>query len=60
MEDCGEESVCLGLEIRGERKIKVLHLSPTRYAENVLEHFGVSNSKPVVTPMDGQLHFTDR
>ncbi len=55
MEDCGEASVCLGLEIRRDRSNKRLHLSQSRYAEKVLERFGMALSKPVVTPMDKQL-----
>ncbi len=59
MKDCGEASVCLGLEIRRDRKTKSLHLSQKRYAEKVLERFGMAESKPVVTPMNGQLELSD-
>ncbi len=59
MKECGETSVCLGLEIRRDGKNKSLHLSQKRYAENVLQRFEMAESKPVVTPMNGQLELSD-
>ncbi len=59
MEDCGEASICLGLEIRRDRPKKLLHLSQQRYAEKILHRFGMEDSKPVVTPMEGQLLQSD-
>ncbi len=59
MEDCGEASVCLGLEIHRNRSKKTLHVSQSRYAEKVLKRFGMESSKPVVTPMDKQLEQQD-
>ncbi len=59
MEDCGEASVCLGLETRRDRTKKTLHLSQSRYAEKVLERFGMTLSKPVVTRMEKQLEQQD-
>ncbi len=55
MEDCGEASVSLGLEIRRDRTKKILHFSQSRYAEKVLERFDMTLSKPVVTPIEKQL-----
>ncbi len=46
MEDCGEASVRLGLEIRRDRTKKTLHFSHSRYAKNALERFGMTLSKP--------------
>ena len=54
MSDLGEARVCLGLEITRNRN-RTLHVSQEHYANKVLERFGMHNSKPVVTPMDGQL-----
>ncbi len=59
MQDCGEASVVLGLEIRRDRSKKLLHLSQKRYTEKVLERFGMETSKPVATPMKGQLQPSD-
>ncbi len=59
MEDCGEASVCLGIKIRRDRSKKELHLRQSRYAAKVLERFGMASSKPVVTPMDGQIEPQD-
>ena len=54
MTDCGEAKVCLGLEIRRDRRRKKLHLSQAKYTAKVLERFNMSDCKPVVTPMSGQ------
>lgn len=55
MSDLGEAKVCLGLEITRDRENRVLQVSQERYANKVLERFSMNNSKPVVTPMEGQL-----
>ena len=55
MSDLGEARVCLGLEITRDRAKRTLHVSQEHYANKVLERFGMHNSKPVVTPMDGQI-----
>ncbi len=54
MEDCGEASVCLGLRYV-ETEQETLHLNQSRYSEKVLERFGMTLSKPVVTPKEKQL-----
>ena len=59
MTDCGDASVCLGLEIRRVRGKKTLHLSQTAYTAKILQRFGMKNCKPVVTPMEGQLTQAD-
>ena len=53
--DLGEARVCLGLEITRDRSKRTIHVSQEHYANKVLERFSMHNSKPVVTPMDGQL-----
>lgn len=55
MKDCGAAKICLGLEISRCRTSRTLHVCQGRYAEKVLQRFGMSDSKPVVTPMDVQL-----
>ena len=55
MNDCGIASLCLGVEIEHNYKGDFITLSQKIYTAKVLERFGMQNSKPVSTPMDGQL-----
>ena len=59
MKDCGRARVCLGLEIVRDPSRGLLHLNQTRYAEKVLERFGMENSSPVTTPMQAQISIGD-
>lgn len=59
MKDCGRAKICLGLEIGNDPGNNILLLSQTRYAEKILERFGMLNAKPVVTPMESQISSTD-
>eukprot|EP00171_Calliarthron_tuberculosum_P023718 IDg23718t1 len=59
MTDCGEANVCLGLEIRRDRTKKTLHVSQTSYISKILERFGMTMCKPVVTLMDSQIQQSD-
>ncbi len=54
-----KQASALGLKFRRDRSKKELHLSQSRYAAKVLERFGMASSKPVVTPMDGQIEPQD-
>eukprot|EP00171_Calliarthron_tuberculosum_P005492 IDg5492t1 len=55
MKDCGKAAVCLGLEIYNNPSRKTVFINQERYAEKVLERFGMLTSKPVVTPMEKQI-----
>ena len=59
MKDCGKARVCLGLEIVRDSPRGLLHLNQTRYAEKVLERFGMENSSPAATPMQAQISISD-
>ena len=59
MKDCGRVRVCLGLEIARNTSKGLLHLNQSRYAEKVLERFGMENASPVVTPMQAQISVAD-
>lgn len=59
MKDCGRARVCLGLEILRNPSKGLLHLNQSRYAEKVLERFGMENASPVVTPMQAQISVGD-
>src|SRR3954464_4524879 len=49
MKDLGAASRILGIDIRRDRKKSKLCLSQKAYLRKILEMFGMSNSKPVVT-----------
>ena len=51
MKDLGEAKVILGLEITRDRKNRELHLGQSKYAGDILERFGMHDSRPVSTPM---------
>lgn len=59
MKDCGEARMCLGLEIRRDRKKKNLFLSQSLYIDKIMERFGMQDCKSVSTPMDTQLERSD-
>ena len=52
MKDLGEAKVCLGLEITRDRQQRKLWLTQQSYMEKILGRFGMSDSKPVPTPME--------
>ncbi len=54
MKDVCEAKMCLGLEITRDRANRILKLSQTAYAESVLERFGMTNCKPVTTPLESR------
>ncbi len=56
MKDMGEVKVILGIEISRDRSTRRLFINQSEYTQNVLEKFGMINSKPVVTPMDRSYH----
>lgn len=51
MNDLGEARVCLELQITRNRKEKKLRLSQQGYIEKIVQSFGMSESKPLATPM---------
>src|ERR1044072_5206600 len=54
IKDLGAASRILGIDIRRDRKQSRLCLSQEAYLRKILEKFGMSNSKPVVTPTNPQ------
>ena len=49
--DLGAAKKILGMEIHRDRSSKKLWLSQQGYVEKVLDGFGISNAKPVSTPL---------
>ena len=54
MKDLGGASRILGIDIQRDRKKSKLCLSQEAYLRKILEKFGMSNSKSVVTPTNPQ------
>ena len=52
MKDLGEADVCLGIQIRRNRKNRTLTIDQHAYVTKVLKEFGMEDSKPVSTPID--------
>ncbi len=52
----GEAKVILGIEISRDRSTRRLFINQSDYTLNVLERFGMTNSKSVVTPMYRSYH----
>lgn len=55
IKDKGSLSYFLGLEIKYYQKNGILSISQTRYIENFLEKFGMTNSNNCNIPMDPNL-----
>lgn len=49
IKNLGQPSYCLGIEIKKSRES--IHLSQANYIRDILERFGMSDCKPVSTPM---------
>ena len=56
MKDLGPAKVMLGIEIKRNRNERQLFISQSEYTKEILERFGMSDSKSVVTPMDKSYH----
>ena len=56
MKDLGQAKVMLGIEIKRNRPNRQVFVSQSEYTEEVLDRFGMSDSKYVATPMD-RSHF---
>ena len=52
MADQGELQYILGMSIKRDREKKTLFISQEKYLENVLNRFGMQDSKPVSTPLE--------
>lgn len=60
MKDLGEAKICLGLEITRNRVERKLFLTQLKYMQGVLERFGMEDSRPASTPMEGSLAYEER
>ena len=60
MVDQGEIQFILGMSIKRDRQKKTLFISQEKYLENVLNCFGMQDSKPVSTPLENGKTFHKR
>ena len=60
MVDQGEINFCLGMSIQRDRKLGVLKINQTAYLQGVLKRFGMTQCKPVSTPMEVGKQFEKR
>src|SRR5438270_3278745 len=56
MTDCGEIHHFLGLRVTRDRSGRQIFLGQSRFAEEILAKFGMTNCKPVSTPLDSSVH----
>ncbi|KAL3623658.1 hypothetical protein CASFOL_032474 [Castilleja foliolosa] len=54
MKDMGKASKILGIDISRNRKTRTMTLSQHKYLEKVLGKYGMSDCKPVITPLSSQ------
>jgi Reverse transcriptase (RNA-dependent DNA polymerase) len=52
MVDIGEVSFFLGIEVERNRKDRIIRVKQRKYISDILDRFGMSNCKPVSTPLD--------
>ena len=52
MTDCGELKYFLGVKVQRNRPLRSLTLSQAHFVDQILHRFGMSESKPVATPLD--------
>jgi len=50
--DLGEAHYCLGIQIQRNREQKQMFLYQTKYLNNLLKNYGMSNCKSISTPQD--------
>ena len=53
MKDLGETDVCLGIQIRRNRRNRTLTMDQHAYIDKVLKKFSMENLKAAFTPIDG-------
>src|SRR5579871_4790349 len=52
MRDLEEISFYLGIEIKKDRKNRIVSLSQSKYIEDILKKYRIENCRPISTPMD--------
>ena len=52
MRDLGEISSYLGIEIKRDRKNRIISPSQSKYVEDILKKYGMENCRPISTSMN--------
>ena len=52
--DLGEAETFLGMEIKRDRKNITLKIKQTKYIKNMTGRFGLTEAKPVYTPLEAK------
>ena len=55
MKDLGKLHYCLGIEFKQDSESKSIFMTQKKYIEDVLQRFGMQDSKTVTTPLDGSV-----
>lgn len=58
MKDLGESRIILGMDITRDYVNRTISLSQSRYAQKVIDRFGMSSAREVTTPMDSSIDLT--
>ena len=58
MKDLGESKIILGMDISRERHARTLSLCQSRYAQKVIDRFGLTSARGQPTPMDPEVDLT--
>ena len=56
MTDQGEIHFVLGMTINRDRETPTLYINQHKYLESMLERFGMTNCKPIATPLEATYH----
>ena len=54
--DLGEAETFLGMEIVRNRNKRTLKIKQTKYIENMASRFGLTDAKPVYTPLEPKIN----
>jgi hypothetical protein len=52
MSDLGEAHYCLGIQITRNRQQGTIQINQTKYVDDIIERFNMTDCKPIATPMD--------
>ena len=58
MKDLGESKIILGMDISRDRHARTLSLCQSRYAQKVIDRFGLTSARGQPTPMDPEVDLT--
>ena len=59
MKDLGESKIILGMDISRDRHAGTLSLCQSRYAQKVIDRYGLTHAKGMSTPMDPGIDLTE-